>query len=100
MITVDDRQRDVAGYLGRVRARESLLVLEDDRPIAETRSVVPAEGKKSRPPRQLGLVAGEVVVPDDFDAPLPEEIHRAFKGLDVKEGRGKPYLYKEQTRIV
>ncbi|MBS1787964.1 MAG: hypothetical protein JST85_09595 [Acidobacteria bacterium] len=30
--------------------------------------------------RPFGLCAGEFVVPDDFDAPLPEEILRDFEG--------------------
>ncbi len=30
--------------------------------------------------RPFGLCAGEFVVPDDFDATLPEEILRAFEG--------------------
>lgn len=79
-ITVDDIERDVAGYLGRVRAGESLLVMEADRPIAETRPVVPAASTKNRQPRRFGLAAGEFVVPDDFNDPLPEDILRDFEG--------------------
>lgn len=30
--------------------------------------------------RLFGLCAGEFTVPDDFDAPLPEEIVQAFEG--------------------
>lgn len=30
--------------------------------------------------RPFGLCAGEFVVPDDFDAPLPDEILKAFEG--------------------
>ncbi len=36
-----------------------------------------AKSKKQRP---FGLCAGEFVVPEDFDAPLPEEILNAFEG--------------------
>ncbi|WP_342782255.1 hypothetical protein [Thiohalocapsa marina] len=35
-----------------------------------------AEEKKLRP---IGLCKGEFTVPDDFDAPLPEEILRDFE---------------------
>lgn len=35
------------------------------------------KNKKQRP---FGLCAGEFVVPEDFDAPLPEEILNAFEG--------------------
>ena len=79
-ITVDDIERDVAGYLGRVRAGESLLVMEADRPIAEVRSVVPAEDAALPALRPSGLAEGEFVVPDDFDDPLPEDILRIFEG--------------------
>jgi hypothetical protein len=32
-------------------------------------------------PRPSGLCAGEFVVPDDFDAPLPEDILREFESV-------------------
>src|SRR6266516_2088328 len=32
------------------------------------------------PGRPCGLCAGEFVVPDDFDAPLPEDLLHAFEG--------------------
>ncbi|MFM7602584.1 MAG: prevent-host-death protein [Pseudanabaena sp.] len=35
---------------------------------------------KSKKQRPFGLCAGEFVVPEDFDAPLPEEILNAFEG--------------------
>lgn len=31
-------------------------------------------------PRPLGLAKGEFTVPDDFNAPLPEEVLRGFEG--------------------
>jgi len=33
-----------------------------------------------RRPRPIGLAAGEFTVPDDFDAPLPDDILDAFEG--------------------
>jgi len=33
-----------------------------------------------KPLRPIGLAEGEFVVPDDFDAPLPEDILRDFEG--------------------
>ena len=35
---------------------------------------------KSQKQRPFGLCVGEFVVPEDFDAPLPEEILNAFEG--------------------
>jgi antitoxin (DNA-binding transcriptional repressor) of toxin-antitoxin stability system len=71
-ITLEDIQRDVAGYLHRVQSGETLLVMEADAPLAEIKPArtTNAGGKPLRP---VGLCAGEFVVPDDFDAPLPKK---------------------------
>ncbi len=34
----------------------------------------------ARPKRVLGSLAGELVVPADFDAPLPDDLLDAFEG--------------------
>lgn len=72
-IDIDDIQRDLAGYLHRVQAGETLLDLEADQPLAEIKPVsefVVGIGE----PRPFGLCAGDFVVPKDFDVPLPENI--------------------------
>lgn len=74
-ITVEEIERDPLGWFRRVEAGESLLVVRDDVPLAE---VVPAARVRGR--RKFGARAGEFVVPDDFDDPLPEEILRDFEG--------------------
>jgi len=38
-----------------------------------------------RGPRQLGSLAGEIQVPDDFDDSLPEELLAAFEGTDTSD---------------
>jgi prevent-host-death family protein len=75
-ITVQDIQRDLLGYLRRVEAGESLLIVHDGRPVAEIKPVV----NETQQPRPFGLCAGEFTVPDDFDQPLPEEILKEFEG--------------------
>jgi antitoxin (DNA-binding transcriptional repressor) of toxin-antitoxin stability system len=75
-ISLEDVQRDPLGYFRRVEAGESLLVVRDDRPVAEIKPV------QARPtePRPFGLCAGEFTVPADFDQPLPEDVLREFEG--------------------
>lgn len=34
----------------------------------------------ARPQKRLGLLEGKLIIPDDFDAPLPPEILAAFAG--------------------
>ena len=45
------------------------MIVRLDEAIAEIRPISPSQQL-----RPYGLCAGEFVVPDDFDAPLPEDI--------------------------
>jgi antitoxin (DNA-binding transcriptional repressor) of toxin-antitoxin stability system len=69
-ITIEDIQRDFLGYLRRVNAGETLLIVEGDTPVAELKPVPPT----ARRPRPFGLCAGQFTVPEDFDAPLPDDV--------------------------
>ena len=75
-VTVEEIQRNPSKYLRQVEAGETFVILQADKPIAELRPIS-SSGKQLRP---FGLCAGEFTVPDDFDAPLPEEILSAFEG--------------------
>jgi antitoxin (DNA-binding transcriptional repressor) of toxin-antitoxin stability system len=75
-VSVEDIQRDLSTYLQRVEAGETLVIVQAGRPVAEMRPIV--LGAKALLP--FGLCAGEFTVPDDFDAPLPEDILKAFEG--------------------
>ena len=75
-VTVEEIQQDMPGYLRRVQAGEAFTIVRDHQPIAEIRPL----GHAVRQLRPIGLCAGEFVVPDDFDAPLPEDILLQFEG--------------------
>lgn len=49
--------------------------VNSDKPIAELKPIT--SSKQLRP---FGLCVGEFTVPDDFDAPLPEDLLNAFEG--------------------
>lgn len=74
-VTVEEMQRDPLHYLRQVEAGETLVIVRLDQAIAEIRPIAPR-----RQLRPYGLGAGEFVVPDDFDAPLPDDIINAFEG--------------------
>jgi antitoxin (DNA-binding transcriptional repressor) of toxin-antitoxin stability system len=74
-VTIDEIQREPLKYLRQVEAGETLVILRSNQPIAELRPIVTT--KQLRP---FGLCAGEFIVPDDFDAPLPEDILNTFDG--------------------
>lgn len=58
-----------------MEAGETFVIVQANKPVAEIKPI--ASGRKLRP---FGLCAGEFVVPDDFDAPLPEDIIHQFNG--------------------
>lgn len=74
-VTIDEIQRDPLKYLHQVEAGETLVIITSETPIAELRPIV--SRKQLRP---FGLCSGEFIVPDDFDAPLPEYLLSAFEG--------------------
>jgi antitoxin (DNA-binding transcriptional repressor) of toxin-antitoxin stability system len=73
-VTVEEIKRDPEAVLHRVVEGETVVVTESDQPIAEIRPI-----ESAHRPRPFGLVAGSFTVPEDFDAPLPEEIIRDFE---------------------
>jgi prevent-host-death family protein len=75
-VSLQELRTDPDTLLKRVEAGERILVVRGGRPVAELRPVpiVPPG------PRPFGLCAGKFTVPDDFDAPLPEELLRSFEG--------------------
>jgi len=76
-VSVEQIKIDLITYLQRVEDGETILVVRSDKPVAELRPVA----RKSAPERRpFGLCAAEFTVPDDFDAPLPEEILADFEG--------------------
>ena len=75
-VSVEEIQRDLVAYLQRVEAVETVVIIRAGRAVAEMKPVMPST-KTLRP---FGLCAGECAVPEDFEAPLPEDILNAFEG--------------------
>ena len=74
-VSVEEIQQDVSAVLRRVEAGETLIVVRTGKPIAEIKPVITSPEAL----RPFGLCAGEFTVPEDFDAPLPENIIKAFE---------------------
>ena len=74
-LTIDEIQQNLTSYLHQLAAGESIIIIQAGKPIAEIKPVSPT----SQQLRPYGLCAGEFIVPDDFDAPLPEEILNSFE---------------------
>ena len=62
-------------------AGEEIVITRAGKPVAR---LVPLEATKPHAPRSgdrvLGALAGQFTVPDDFDAPLPDDLLALFEG--------------------
>jgi antitoxin (DNA-binding transcriptional repressor) of toxin-antitoxin stability system len=55
-------------------AGEEIIIAKSGRPVARQAPLVGPRGK-----RRLGILAGKLRAPEDFDAPLPDEVVAAFE---------------------
>ena len=74
-VSVEEIEKDPREYLHRVLEGETVVVFENDRPVAEMRPLTHRAGL-----RPIGLAKGDFVVPDDFNDPLPEDVLQLFEG--------------------
>jgi antitoxin (DNA-binding transcriptional repressor) of toxin-antitoxin stability system len=65
------------GRAGTVAQGEDILVTDGDHVIA--RITAPPAPPAPRQVRQPGLMEGQIRMSEDFDAPLPDDIRKAFE---------------------
>lgn len=74
-VNVHAAKTHLSRLLDQAAAGEEIIIAKAGRPAARLMPLA------EKPRRQLGLLDGKARVPDDFDAPLPDEL------LDLFEGR-------------
>jgi antitoxin (DNA-binding transcriptional repressor) of toxin-antitoxin stability system len=74
-VSIEDVENDPREYLDRVLGGETVIVFENDQPVAEMRPLPKRAGM-----RPIGLAKGDFIVPDDFNDPLPEDVLQLFEG--------------------
>jgi antitoxin (DNA-binding transcriptional repressor) of toxin-antitoxin stability system len=74
-VSIEQMAQHLPAYLHLVEEGETLLIVKAGKPMAEVKPVI-SDGTALRP---FGLSAGKFTVPDDFDAPLPEDVLREFE---------------------
>jgi prevent-host-death family protein len=72
-ITVSRAQTELLELVRRASEGEEIVLEESGRPLAR---IVPLASV----PRRPGRLKGKVKLSPDFDAPLPEELLRGFRG--------------------
>ena len=75
-VNIHEAKTHLSRLLERVEQGEEIILARAGKPIAR---LVRFEQPK-RPNRVGGQWRGKIRMSDDFDAPLPEEIEKAFRG--------------------
>lgn len=74
-VNLYDAKTNLSQLVERAAAGEEIIIAKAGRPLAR---LVPLSTRTE--PRRPGLLKGKIRMAADFDAPLPEEIARAFRG--------------------
>lgn len=79
-VNIHEAKTHLSRLLQRVAAGEEVTIARAGVPVARLVAVEPKKGT-----RPLGFARGEVWVADDFDAPLPDDLLKAFYGGELPE---------------
>jgi prevent-host-death family protein len=77
-VNIHQAKTNLSRLLSQVELGEEVIISNRGIPVAK---LVPFRTSSSRQ-ASLGLDRGRFVVPEDFNAPLPEEILAAFEGSE------------------
>ncbi len=76
-VNIHAAKTQLSRLVEKAAAGEEIIIARAGRPLAKlVPLMVPAASQK----RVLGVLAGQLQVPDDFDAPLPNDMLAAFEG--------------------
>ncbi len=76
VVSTEEMQSELVRLIEFVKRGETILITEANQLIAEVKPIAQPKRVALRP---FGLCAGEFVVPDDFDAPLPDDVLESFE---------------------
>ena len=74
-VNIHQAKTELSKLVERAEAGEEVVIARAGKPAAK---LVPLTRVGAR--RRLGLLDGKFKIPDDFNAPLPEAVLRAFEG--------------------
>jgi prevent-host-death family protein len=74
MVNIYEAKTHLSRLVEEVEAGGEVVIARSGRPVAR---LVPLA--KARRPVRYGVLRGRIRVPDDFDAPLPDEVTAAFE---------------------
>jgi antitoxin (DNA-binding transcriptional repressor) of toxin-antitoxin stability system len=79
-LNIHEAKTHLSKHLRRVKKGETIILCERNVPIAEIRPIK----LENRGPRPIGLDKGRLIVPENFNDPLPDWLLDAFEGKETK----------------
>ena len=76
-IEISEAQLNLMHLIERARSGEEVTLAEQGRALARILPVADDDAT-AKPPRRLGVAEGKFQLPDDFDAPLPDDVLALF----------------------
>ncbi len=83
-INIHEAKTHLSRYAKRVKAGETLLLCDRNKPFAEIRPLAKAKAKAVRQ-RRMGQDVGRVLWRDDWDSPATNASIAALFGVDTKQ---------------
>ena len=74
-VNIHEAKTRLSQLVERAEAGEEIVIARAGRPVARLGPITSRKGA-----RRLGLLDGCFHIPDDFNAPLPKEVLKAFLG--------------------
>jgi len=82
-INIHEAKTHLSRFVERAAAGEEIIIAKAGKPVAK---LVPLQSTSSR--RNLGIFKGQLNVPDDFDAPLSDEVIALFGNNSIEPPSG------------
>jgi prevent-host-death family protein len=74
-VNIHEAKTQLSRLIELTQTGQEFIIAKAGKPVARLTSI-----SCGKPPRRLGLLDGQIRVPDDFNATLPETILDAFEG--------------------
>jgi prevent-host-death family protein len=76
-VNIYDAKTQLSRLVEEAEGGEDIIIARAGKPVARLTRIAPTASR-----RRLGVLDGKFRIPEDFDAPLPDEVIAAFEGRD------------------
>ena len=74
-VNIHEAKTQLSRLIELTQTGQEFIIAKAGKPVARLTPI-----GRGKPPRRLGLLDGQIQVPDDFNAPLPGAVLDAFEG--------------------